>query len=99
METRRLRLLVELSRLGSMRGVAEERGVTTSTVSPQIRHLARGVGAPLGEPQGRRVRLTPAGRRLAGHGVTILAAVEAAPVRPGPAPPPPRQGGGGRVVH
>ena len=30
------------------------------------------------EPDGRRVRLTPAGRRLAEHAVTILAAVEAA---------------------
>jgi DNA-binding transcriptional LysR family regulator len=78
METRRLRLLVELSRLGSMREVAEEMGLTTSTVSQQIAILAREVGAPLVEPQGRRVRLTPAGRRLAGHGVTILAAVEAA---------------------
>src|SRR3954452_3676189 len=78
METRRLRLLVELSRLGSMREVAEEMALTTSTVSQQIAILAREVGAPLVEPQGGRVRLTPAGRRLAGHGVTILAAVEAA---------------------
>ena len=30
------------------------------------------------EPEGRRVRLTPAGRRLADHAVTILAAVDAA---------------------
>lgn len=78
METRRLRLLVELARLGSMREVAEEMGLTTSTVSQQLAILARDVGTPLVEPEGRRVRLTPAGRRLAGHGVTILAAVEAA---------------------
>ena len=35
-------------------------------------------GTPLVEPVGRRVRLTPAGRRLADHAVTILAAVDAA---------------------
>ena len=41
--------------------------------------LARGGrAATLVEPDGRRVRLTPAGRRLAEHAVTILAAVEAA---------------------
>jgi DNA-binding transcriptional LysR family regulator len=40
--------------------------------------LAREAGATLIEPEGRRVRLTPAGRRLAEHAVTILAALEAA---------------------
>jgi DNA-binding transcriptional LysR family regulator len=78
METRRLTVLLELSRLGSMREVAEELGTTTSTVSQQIAALAREAGAALVEPDGRRVRLTPAGRRLAEHAVTILAAVEAA---------------------
>jgi DNA-binding transcriptional LysR family regulator len=78
METRRLRILVELARLGSMREVAQEMGLTTSTVSQQLAILARDVGATLTEPEGRRVRLTPAGRRLAEHGIVILAAVEAA---------------------
>jgi len=78
METRRLRLLVELSRLGSMRAVADELHITTSTVSQQLAVLAREAGSTLTEPDGRRVRLTPAGQRLAGHAVTILAAVEAA---------------------
>jgi DNA-binding transcriptional LysR family regulator len=78
MDTRRLRLLVELSRLGSMRAVADELHITTSTVSQQLAVLAREAGAVLIEPAGRRVRLTPAGQRLAGHAVTILAAVEAA---------------------
>src|SRR6478752_5995536 len=80
METRRLQLLVELSRLGSMRSVAELLGITTSTVSQQIAILAKETGSALIEPEGRRVRLTPAGRRLADHAVTILAAVEAARV-------------------
>src|SRR6476619_7766553 len=77
-DTRRLELLLELSRLGSMREVGEAMHVTTSTVSQQIAALAREAGTPLIEPDGRRVRLTPAGRRLAGHAVTILAAVDAA---------------------
>ena len=77
-DPRRLELLLELSRLGSMTEVAASRHLTTSTVSAQIAALAREVGTPLVEPQGRRVRLTPAGRRLAGHAVPILAAVEAA---------------------
>ena len=78
METRRLELLAELARLGSMHAVAEALGTTTSTVSQQIAALAREMGTPLIKPHGRRVRLTPAGRRLAEHAVTILAAVESA---------------------
>jgi len=77
-DPRRLELLLELSRLGSMRAVADVMHVTTSTVSQQIAALAREVGTPLLEPAGRHVRLTPAGRRLADHAVTILAAIEAA---------------------
>lgn len=71
-------LLLALSRLGSMRKVAEAFSLTTSTVSQQIAALAREAGEQLIEPDGRRVRLTPAGRRLADHAVTILAAVDAA---------------------
>ncbi|MEP9362004.1 LysR family transcriptional regulator [Nocardioides sp. CN2-186] len=78
MDVRRLRLLLELSRLGSMREVADELGLTTSTVSQQIAALAREAGTPLVEPDGRRVRLTPAGHRLAEHAVAILAALDAA---------------------
>jgi DNA-binding transcriptional LysR family regulator len=77
-DTRRLELLLALSRLGSMRAVAEAHHLTTSTVSQQIAALAKESGASLIEPDGRRVRLTPAGRRLADHAVTILAAVDAA---------------------
>jgi DNA-binding transcriptional LysR family regulator len=52
--------------------------IATSTVSQQIAVLAQEAGTPLIEPDGRRVRLTPAGRRLAAHAVTVLAAIEAA---------------------
>src|SRR3954467_12498175 len=78
MDPRRLRLLLELSRRGSMRAVGDELGYTTSTVSQQLAVLAREAGTPLIEPAGRMVRLTPAGQRLADHAVTILAALEAA---------------------
>jgi DNA-binding transcriptional LysR family regulator len=78
MDPHRLRLLLELARRGSMRAVAAELGYTTSTVSQQLAVLAREAGATLIEREGRRVRLTPAGRRLADHAVTILAALEAA---------------------
>ena len=52
MDPRRLELLLELSRLGSMHEVADALGVTTSTVSQQIAALAREVGTPLLEPRG-----------------------------------------------
>ena len=61
-----------------MRAVAAAHQLTTSTVSQQIAALARETGAQLIEPEGRRVRLTPAGKRLADHAVTILTAVEGA---------------------
>ena len=78
MDTPRLAWLLALSRLGSMRKVADAFGFTRSTVSQQIAALAKVAGEQLIEPDGRRVRLTPAGRRLADHAVTILAAVDAA---------------------
>ena len=78
MDTRRLALLVDLERLGSMRAVAAERRLTTSTVSQQIAALGRDLGVPVTEPEGRRVRLTPAGRRLVEHAHHILGAIDAA---------------------
>lgn len=78
MDLHRLRILLELSRWGSMREVADELRMTTSSVSQHVAALTRKIGTPLTEPDGRRVRLTPAGRRLAEHAVTILAAVDAA---------------------
>ena len=78
METRRLEVLLELSRLGSMRSVADQLGTTTSTVSQQVARLAAEMGTALLEPDGRGVRLTPAGRRLAKHAAAIVGAVDAA---------------------
>src|SRR5918993_3718257 len=78
MDIDKLRALVELDRLGTMAEVARATGYGTSAVSQQLAALERQVGATLLEAVGRRVRLTPAGRRLAEHGRGILAAVTAA---------------------
>ncbi|HEV7657327.1 MAG TPA: LysR family transcriptional regulator [Mycobacteriales bacterium] len=78
MDLDKLRALVELSRLGTMTAVAGSTGYGTSAISQQLAALERQVGTRLLESEGRRVRLTPAGRRLAEHGRTILAAVTAA---------------------
>jgi DNA-binding transcriptional LysR family regulator len=77
-DVHKLKMLAELSRLGTMTAVAQATGYGTSAVSQQLAALQREAGVPLLEADGRRVRLTPAGRRLAGHAETILAAVTAA---------------------
>ncbi len=78
MDIDKLRALVELSRLGTMSAVADATGFGTSAVSQQLAALERQAGVPLLEATGRRVRLTPAGRRLVEHAKTILAAMTAA---------------------
>ena len=78
MDVEKLRALVELARLGTMTEVARATGYGVSAVSQQLAALERQAGVPLLEASGRRVRLTPAGRRLAEHGRGILAAVTAA---------------------
>ncbi|RKS08320.1 DNA-binding transcriptional LysR family regulator [Nocardiopsis sp. Huas11] len=78
MDFTRLRLLVELDRLGTMVAVSEVTGMSTSAVSKHFAVLEKEARVPLIVPDGRRVRLTPAGRRLAEHAVDILARVEQA---------------------
>ena len=78
MDLDKLRTLVELSRRGTMAAVAEATGYGTSAISQQLAALERQVERPLLEASGRRVRLTPAGRRLVAHAEGILAAVTAA---------------------
>src|SRR5450755_4566771 len=78
MDLRKLRVLAELSRLGTMSAVAQATGYGTSAISQQLAALEREAGVPLLEAAGRRVRLTPAGRRLVVHAEGILAAVTAA---------------------
>src|SRR4028119_1820251 len=78
MHPRRLALLRELARRGTMRAVAEATGQATSAVSQQLAVLEREAGVSLLERAGRNVRLTPAGRTLVGHADTVLAALDAA---------------------
>lgn len=78
MDLTRLRLLVELSHWETMAAVAEATGYGTSAVSKHLAILEREAGVPLLAPDGRRVRLTPAGERLVEHAKAILARVEEA---------------------
>src|ERR1700746_2674979 len=66
-DPRRLDLLLELSRLGSMREVGEAMHVTTSTVSQQIAALAREAGTALVEPDRGGGRVGGGGPAVAGR--------------------------------
>lgn len=78
LDVRRLRLLCDLSRLGTIAAVAQAHTYTPSAVSQQLSALERETGAALLERTGRRVVLTSAGRILVQHGETVLAALEEA---------------------
>jgi DNA-binding transcriptional LysR family regulator len=77
MELRRLRLLHELSRLGTVAAVADILSYSPSSVSVQLAQLEREAGTKLLRRVGRNVELTPAGVRLARHAAEALAADEA----------------------
>ncbi|AGZ42596.1 LysR family transcriptional regulator [Actinoplanes friuliensis] len=76
LDVRRLRLLCDLSRLGTIAAVAQAHTYTASAVSQQLSALEREAGVALLERTGRRVTLTPAGNVLVEHAVTVLAALE-----------------------
>ena len=78
LDLRRLRLLHELHRLGTVSAVADALSFSPSTVSQQLRVLEREAGTPLFEPAGRRVRLTDAAIVLADHAQRLLAGAERA---------------------
>lgn len=78
LDVRRLQLLCDLSRLGTIAAVAGLHSYTPSAVSQQLSVLEREAGAPLLERSGRRVALTAAGRLLAEHGDRVLATLEQA---------------------
>jgi len=77
-DVRRLRLLLELARRGTVTAVAEALSYTPSAVSQQLAALEREAGVPLLERTGRRVALTPAGAVLAGYAESVLAVLEEA---------------------
>ncbi|MGV8871505.1 MAG: LysR family transcriptional regulator [Rhodococcus sp. (in: high G+C Gram-positive bacteria)] len=72
MDPRRLRMLLELDRLGTIAAVADLLRQTAPGVSMQLAALEKEVGVALTEKSGRNVRLTPAGRVLARHGADVV---------------------------
>src|ERR1700742_4105292 len=80
LEVKRLRLLCELSRRGTIAAVARTVGYTPSAISQSLAQLEREAGVALLERDGRRVRLTPAAAGLvtrADRALAELAAAEA----------------------
>ncbi|MFC7982983.1 LysR substrate-binding domain-containing protein [Streptomyces sp. NPDC057336] len=78
LDVRRLHLLRELHRRGTIAAVAEALTFTASAVSQQLSVLEREAGVPLLERSGRRVVLTPAGRILVTHADAVLERLELA---------------------
>src|SRR5262245_34572650 len=77
-DSRRLRLLVEFERRGTVAAVADALSYTPSAVSQQLATLEREAGGRLFERAGRTLLLTDFGRLLAGHGARVLDALEQA---------------------
>src|SRR4051794_41975054 len=72
LDLRRLRLLAELSRRGTIAAVADALQFTPSAVSQQLAILERETGVPLLERVGRGVRLTDAALVLVEHADALL---------------------------
>jgi DNA-binding transcriptional LysR family regulator len=88
LDVRKLHMLAEVERLGTIAAAADALHLTPQGVSMQLATLEREVGLPLTERRGRRVALTPAGTLLARHGRHIVdqvgvAAMEVAALREG----------------
>jgi DNA-binding transcriptional LysR family regulator len=78
LDLRRLRLLSELARRGTIAEVARTVGYTPSAVSQSLSRLEQEVGVALLERDGRRVRLTPAAHALAARADRALAELDVA---------------------
>ncbi|MGV9213991.1 LysR family transcriptional regulator [Micromonospora sp. RB23] len=78
LDVRRLVLLRDLARLGTIASVAEAHAYTPSAVSQQLAALQREAGTRLLERTGRRVTLTATATALVRHAEVILATLEAA---------------------
>jgi DNA-binding transcriptional LysR family regulator len=77
-DLRRLHVLRAVDHYGTVTAAAQALHFTPSAASQQIRQLGRELGVALLEPQGRRVRLTPAAQRLLAHADDIQARWELA---------------------
>ncbi|MBY5162752.1 LysR family transcriptional regulator [Salsipaludibacter albus] len=78
LDLRRLRLLRELSRRGTLAKVAQSLSYSPSAVSQQLSKLQEEVGVTLLEPDGRGVALTPEARLLVRHTDAVFARLEQA---------------------
>ncbi len=77
-DTTRMRLLVEIERLGSLSRAAQAIGIGQPSASQHLRLLEAAAGQRLVERSGRGSRLTEAGRILAARAAQALASLEAA---------------------
>ncbi|MEU6285315.1 LysR family transcriptional regulator [Streptomyces sp. NPDC047028] len=77
-DLRKLRILHTLRERGTVTATAEALHMTPSAVSQQLTNLARQLGVPLLEAQGRRVRLTDAARLVLRHADAVFEQVERA---------------------
>ena len=78
LDPKRLRLLIQLESLGTVRAVAEAASLSPSAVSQQLATLEQESGAALLERHGRAVALTDSGVALAAHARAILERIGAA---------------------
>ncbi|HSJ94802.1 MAG TPA: LysR family transcriptional regulator, partial [Gaiellaceae bacterium] len=78
LDVRRMRVLLEVANRGSISAAAQALSFTPSAVSQQLATLERETGVALVERGPRSVRLTEAGRALAGHAEDVLARLQAA---------------------
>lgn len=78
LDPRKLKLLVDVARTGTIAGAALRADVTASAASQQLSALERQAGCSLLERSGRSVRLTAAGHTLVSHATRVLAEIEAA---------------------
>jgi len=78
MDIKRLRILREFADRGSVGAVADAMQLTPSAVSQQLKVLAGEAGVELVEQDGRRIRLTPAGRALVLRADEVIAVIERA---------------------
>lgn len=73
-----LRVIRAIGEEGGFTAAADALGYSQPAVSQLVRRLERRLGTALVERHGRTVRLTEAGRVLARHAVTVIAAIDTA---------------------
>ncbi|GIH26941.1 LysR family transcriptional regulator [Acrocarpospora phusangensis] len=78
LDLRRLTLICEFARRGSIAATASSLGYSASAVSQQLAALEREAGVALIDRTSRSAELTDAGRRLVEHAERILSLVESA---------------------